>query len=119
MGLFGFFSQQSEEKLHAQIALILSEYHKLKALLEREKALADQISHVHKRIDAINAGIRDMNTRPSGPDKIHYLQQLVQSEKGLLEMQKRFSRELEERAGEANRRQRRVEHASREIKKAA
>ncbi len=118
MGILNFFSQQTEERLHQHIAQIINEYHQLKALLERQKAVSEHINHIHKRIDAINSALRSANAMPPGEAKMHYLHQLVQSEKHLLEAQKKLASNLEYCARKAEHIEKRTAASARRIRSA-
>ncbi len=118
MGLFNIFSTKTEERMHQQLAEILAEYHKLKSLVERQKVPVEHVISVHKRIDAINSSIRSINSMPAGVAKVHYLQQLLHSEKALLEMQKKMAHDLERLAAEAIRSERKTERSAKELKAA-
>ncbi|MBI4438857.1 hypothetical protein HY640_02915 [Candidatus Woesearchaeota archaeon] len=98
MGILSFFSPQTEERLHQKLAELLSEYHKLKALIERHRALSSQITHIHSRIDSINSGIRQAQSIQNKTNRMNLLQQLVQSEKGMLSVQKRLATDLKHNA---------------------
>ncbi len=119
MGILSFFSPQSEERLHSQLEFILTEYHHVKALVEKERALSEHIKQIHSRIDAINANIRHANSMAAGPSKIQYLQQLIHSEKIMLEEQKRLARELKHSAGKVISLERRKERVAKDIERAA
>ncbi len=119
MGILSFFSPQSENRLHEQLNFIITEYHHVKALLEKERSLSEHLKQVHSRIDEMNSKIRYANSLPSGPSKMQYLQQLIHSEKIMLDEQKRLARELKNRTGDVIRLERKKEKAARDIERAA
>ncbi len=119
MGLFGFLSRNTEEMLHQRLSEILAEYHKLKALLEQQKALSEHITHIHRRIDSINSGIRHANSLQDQAQRLSLLHHLVQTEKQMLGAQRMLARQLELSAGKAISLERRTERSARQIRKAA
>lgn len=117
MGLFDLFGR-SEERLHRELSEILSEYHKLIPLIQAQKGLSEQLTNIHKRVDAINSAIRASSTH-TGPERIQYLHQLVKSERELLHAQKAVARTLVDNSKRIIYLEKKTEKAARELERAA
>lgn len=118
MGILSFFAPQKEEQLHRALAEILADYHKVRAILEREKAQAEHLRHVHMRMDSIQAAIRHANTIPNRAQRLAVLHQYVSAEKPMLALHKQLASQLEQSARQAERFEKRTAHAARRLKAA-
>ena len=116
MGIFGFFSPQTEERLHRHLSEILTEYYKIKALVERQRALSDHLRNIHARIDSINYGIKHANSIGDRSQRLALLQQLVESEKKMLSVQKMLARDLEITSEKVISIERKTRHTARQMK---
>ncbi|MBI3034352.1 hypothetical protein HYY72_04275 [Candidatus Woesearchaeota archaeon] len=95
MGIFSFFAPQTEERLHRHLSEILTEYYKIKALVERQKSLSDHLRNIHSRIDSINYGIKHANSIEDRSQRLALLQHLVDSERKMLSVQRMLARDLQ------------------------
>ncbi|GEM_PF-6860191 len=118
MGIFGFFAPMKEEALHRALAEILTDYHKVKAILEREKAQAEHLRHVHMRMDSIQAAIRHANIIPDRAQRLAVLSQYVSAEKPMLALHKQLAAQLEQSARQAERYEKKAAHAARRLRAA-
>ena len=117
MGLLSFFSPQNEERLHQQLADILAEYHRLKAIIEQQRALTEHIRNIHSRIDVINSGIRHASTISDKPQRMSLLQHLVGSERQMLAEQRRLASRLEQSTKQVIALEKKTEHSARFLKR--
>lgn len=118
MGLLSFLFPQTEERLHRHLSEILADYHKIRAVVEAERSLGEQLRHIHSRIDTINAGIRHANSIQNRSQRLAVLHQLVESERQMLSVQKMLASELLKRAGKVIQFERKTEQAAKRIRAA-
>lgn len=118
MGILSFFAPQKEEQLHRALAEILAEYHKVRAILERQRAQAEHLRNIHMRMDGIQAAIRHANTIPDRAQRLAVLQQHVMAERPLLALHKNLAAQLEQSAKQIERFEKRAAHAARRLRSA-
>ncbi len=117
MGLLGLFST-NEERLHQALSEIINEYHQLRSLVQQQGEQTGHLKAIHARMDSINAHIRQAMSLQDREQRRALLHRLMETERAMLNEQKRVARGIGVDVSRIMRLERRAEHATRQFEHA-